>query len=500
MAYTQKDIALLLSHNKNVKIEATLLDNNYQEIESMSGRTKSATYDISAESNIRRTSSITLTVPKKDQIRLDFKNTWINRMVELTCGIYSMEDQDYVWYKLGRMLMVDGSTSYNATTQEVKLSLMDLMASMTSDRGSQMGLKMTIPSGSNVRNSIITIVTTFSPFKKYKVCEFEDVIPYDIVIDAGKYPYDALKEILNIFPTYEMFYDKDGTFTVQKIPTKIEDPIDVPKEIFDSTLISFGDSVKMSNVKNTTEIWGRSLTSTYTATSCITNGSQYSVTISDTFEALVFGETYCITPKSSCVNNQTMKIQDTEECGIYTEAGNGTYFAITAGKMIADVPYVLKYVDGRFVLQGELEIHVIVQEITEEPSALEKAQYKTKNACREVEWVINPESQFACTINGIGNIDREIRQVLQGGEYGNIYTTELAYERAKYENWLKTRLQDTVTIETLLIPWLDVNDKIEFTSPDSGKVETYMVQTIGYDFTHWTMNVKCSRFYPYYPW
>lgn len=500
MGYTQKDIELLLSHNKQIRIEATLLDNNYQKVESLSGRVKSAPYSISSESDIRRTSSITLTVPKKDNLRLDLKNTWIDRMVDLECGIFDRKTNDYNWYNLGRMLMVDGSTTFDASTQEVKLSLMDLMASMTADRGSQMGLEMLIPAGSNVRNSIIAIVTTFSPFKRYNICEFEDTIPYDIVVSAGKYPYDALKEILSLFPTYEMFYDKEGIFTVQKIPTKIEEPIDTAKNIMDKVLIKYGDSVKMSNVKNTTEIWGRSLKAMYTASECKSNGSRYNVTIGELFEALVAGETYGITPQTTSVIGQTMKIQETEEYKIYEQAGDGTYSELSEGKMISGIPYVLKYVDGKFVLQGELEIHVIVQEIIEEPSEGTKTDYKANNACREVQWVINPESPFACVINGIGDIDREIRQVLQGGEYSNIYTTELAYERARYETWLRTRLQDTVTFESILVPWMDANDKIEFTAPDTGKAGVYIVQTIDYDFARWTMSVKCSRFYPYYPW
>lgn len=500
MSYNQRDLELLLSHNKKIRVEATLLDNNYQKLESMSGKIKSAPYNISSESDIRRTCSLTLTIPKKDRIRLDFKNTWIDRMVDLSCGIFDNLSQDYVWYDLGRMLMVDGNTTFDASTQEVKLSLMDLMASLTSDRGSQMGLEMLIPAGSNVRNSIIAIVTSFSPFKRYNVCEFDDVIPYDLIINAGSYPYDALKEILNLFPTYEMFYDKEGIFTVQKIPTKIEDAIDLGKDILDNTIIKYGDSVKMSNIKNTTEIWGRELNATYTATSCESNGTRYDVTIDETFEELVVGDTYCITPKITSVEGQTMKIQDTAEYKLYEQSGDGTYKDLTMGKMIADIPYVVKYVDEKFVFQGELNIHVIVQEIVEEPSLDTKHDYKNSNACREVQWVVNPESPFACVVNSIGKIDREIRQVLQGGEYSNIYTTELAYERARYENWLRTRLQDTVTFDAILIPWMDVNNKIEFTAPDSGDVGIYIVQTIDYDFAKWTMSVKCSRFYPYYPW
>ena len=97
-------------------------------------------------------------------------------------------------------------------------------------------------------------------------------------------------------------------------------------------------------------------------------------------------------------------------------------------------------------------------------------------------------------------MDHEIRQVLMDGEYANIYTTELAFERARYENWKKTRLQDTSEISSIMIPWLDVNAKIAYTSPATGEVGTFLTQTIDFDFARWTMDVKCSRFYPYYPW
>ena len=90
--------------------------------------------------------------------------------------------------------------------------------------------------------------------------------------------------------------------------------------------------------------------------------------------------------------------------------------------------------------------------------------------------------------------------MLQDGDYAKIYTTELAYERASYENWSKCRQQDTVDLEMILIPWLDVNNKIEYTSPMNGDVGQWLVKSISYDFANWTMKVRASRFYPYYPW
>lgn len=516
MAIEQRDIELLQSHNKRISVKIILLDDNYQEIDSISGRVRSASYDISAESDIRRTCSLTMTVAQKTHLNEEFRKTWINRMVELYCGIYDDAESDYRWYPLGRMLMTDGRTTYDATTQDIQLSLVDLMACLTASRGSQMGTDMLIPAGSNIRNVLASIVALFSPYKRYSIPEFEDTVPYDITIAAGRYPYDALKEVLNLFPYYEMFYDHDGVFTVQKIPTKVTDPVEIEDNILDPLLISEVNSVNFSDVKNTTEIWGRSLDALYTSGNVTTTGTCYNLSI-EGVEALVVGDTYSFSPPANSVAGQTMKINDLTEYGIYTEAvavdeetGEAvidtetghysyTYTPIVAGAMTAGIPYCVRYADSRFILQGELEIHVIVQESKAQPSDRAVQKFKEDNACRDVQWVINPDSPFACEENAVFGMDHEIRQVLMDGEYANIYTTELAFERARYENWKKTRLQDTSEISSILIPWLDVNTKISFTSPATGEVGIFLTQTISFDFTKWTMDVKCSRFYPYYP-
>lgn len=499
----KKNIELLRCHNKLVQMKVTLLDEHYIEVESLTGRIKgSPSYDVDADSDIRRTCSITLSIPAKDQIELDFEKTWDNRMVELSCGLFDWETKEYVWYKLGRMLMTSGESTYNATTQEVRLNLVDLMAMMTQERGSQIGETYLFRAGDVVKDLIEGVVAENTVFAQTNVCEFEDTIPYDAESNQGDYAIDVLHLIFDLFPYYEFFYDTNGVFNVQKIPTKISDPVDIGKETIDDMLISERKSVDFSQIKNTTEIWGRTLTGDYVAVECITSGNKYQVTIGDSFTELVAGEKYTIVPLSDSVAGQTMQIQSTSEYGIYTADGAGiTYTPIEAGAMKGGVAYIIRYFEEKFILEGELQIRCIVQEITEEPSESVKEAYKRSHSCNNVKWIVNPDSPFACRINPVtGSIQGEIRQVLTDGEYENIYTTQLAYERATYENWLACRQQDTVDIEMILIPWMDINDKIEYTSPVSGEVGTWLVKSISYEFSNWTMTVKATKFYPYYPW
>lgn len=501
-ATIQKYMDLIRSHNKKVRLKVSLLDNYYNVVDSLEGKIKGVpSYDMESDSEIRRTCSITLTVSIKEHLTLDFENTWNNRMVELACGLYDWDSKEYVWFNLGRMLMTSGESVYDAVTQDIKLNLVDLMAAMTQERGNQIGFSYSIPAGSNIKTSIEQFVAENTPFGRTQVCAFDDTIPYDLSSNPEDYPVDVLKQIFDLFPYYEYFYDSDGKFVVQKIPMKISDPIDFSKEFLDDLLISEKKSVDFTQIKNTTEIWGMELSGDYIGINCTTVGDCYNVTIDETFTELVNGETYTVTPLTNSVLGQKLKLQDTTAYQIYVADGAEiNYTPIAAGAMKAGVPYVLKYFEEKFVLQGELLIRCIVQEITAEPTSTVKDAYKVAHSCNNVQWIINPDSTFACTLDSItGSIMGEKRQVLTGGEYDNIYTTQLAYERASYENWLKCRQQDTVDIDMILVPWMHINNKIQYTSPVTGDVGTWLVKNISYDFSNWTMTVRATRFYPYYP-
>ena len=88
----------------------------------------------------------------------------------------------------------------------------------------------------------------------------------------------------------------------------------------------------------------------------------------------------------------------------------------------------------------------------------------------------NPESPFY--INGTMG---SVRLVLQGGDYDNIYTSELAQIRANWELYNYCRLQDSITIDVIPLYWLDVNTLISITLPNkqgTSTTEEYLVKQI----------------------
>ena len=107
----------------------------------------------------------------------------------------------------------------------------------------------------------------------------------------------------------------------------------------------------------------------------------------------------------------------------------------------------------------------------------------------------NPESPFYI-YSSVG----EIRLVLYSGEYDNIYSDELAQQRANYELWKRTRLEDTITLTCVPIPWLDVNQLVEYTSHESSETHQYIIKSITTDYNETgTQTIVMSRYYPLYP-
>ena len=57
-----------------------------------------------------------------------------------------------------------------------------------------------------------------------------------------------------------------------------------------------------------------------------------------------------------------------------------------------------------------------------------------------------------------------------------------------------TAMRDTVTLSLIIIPWLDVNQKIEYTPSISGTTGQYIIQSISWSTLEGTMTMTLYRF------
>ena len=92
-----------------------------------------------------------------------------------------------------------------------------------------------------------------------------------------------------------------------------------------------------------------------------------------------------------------------------------------------------------------------------------------------------------------------IRIVLYGGEYDNIYSDDLAKQRADFEIYQRSRLNDSISMETIPIPWMDANIVISHRFGQKQEPSKYIVKSFNVDYaTGGTMTINAISWYPYY--
>ena len=111
----------------------------------------------------------------------------------------------------------------------------------------------------------------------------------------------------------------------------------------------------------------------------------------------------------------------------------------------------------------------------------------------------NPSSPFYVGDPiGSSSVGR-IRIVLYGGEYDNIYSDDLAKQRADFEIYQRSRLNDSISMETIPIPWMDANIVISHRFGQKQEPSKYIIKSFSVDYaTGGTMTINAITWYPYY--
>ena len=106
----------------------------------------------------------------------------------------------------------------------------------------------------------------------------------------------------------------------------------------------------------------------------------------------------------------------------------------------------------------------------------------------------NEAPQSAFSIDKIG----EKTIVLTGGDYENIPSDTLAQERADIELYWRSNMQESITLETIPVPWLDVDTIITYSKKQESTPIKYIVKSISCDYTTGgaTMSINAAKFYP----
>ena len=382
---SQQEYNVAKQNGRIIHTKIYLLNHKLIKVDEISGVVlDGATFTIDATSDIRRSCSISL-IPKDSSFDIkQGSKIWMDKYVQIYIGIEDIKNNNEVVYtNMGIYLVNNPTQTYSASNNTLTINGIDMMARMTGLRNGYLdGIEYQVKADSSIQGAMQSTIE-LAGFTKYRIDEPTiKETPNDISISIGGTVYDILSQLAEINANYQMYFDTNGVFYYNQIPSGDNEQIRVDDDIWQRNLISYDTSINFEDVKNVIEVYGKTLE-------------------------------------------------------------NG------------DVPYGIS-IDS------------------------------------------NPESPFY--VNGeLGTI----RIVLQGGEYDNIYSQELAEQRADYELYLRCRLQDQITINCVPIYWLDVNWLVEITLPNKQGVEEtnqYIIKNINTTLgVNGTQSITMMKYYPFYP-
>lgn len=557
---TNEDFELLDQSQIILYLSVQIKDRNDVIIDEVHGMIDGGSFSIDANSDVRRTMSVQMTPVKSDDDAIwngvmpnttfdmsERANLWIDNKEILQCGIKNIRTDQIKWYQLGVFILQDENLTYDATTHQMTIDCGDLMLKLDGTVNGQLGqLTIKIPAYEEdadgnptkyniIRDVMIKTITQMAGVENYMVDDIGELdgmaqynpdyqsyrtahplwnnVPYDLEFSAGCSVLDIVSKLRDLYPNYETYFDEYGVFVCDMIPTCYYDTVYLRDDILQKYLISESVSRKLDTVRNVVEVWGESLDADYYSEEVTDTDGVYTCSISGLTEKYMNGDKIALKVPSTNAANQKININGLGAIEIYNEELD---VPLAAGTLEANNVYVFtskKIYDSsakdssiKFYLSGAYQCHgiAILSDGTVEKDGwtdpdtgtkydkYSKAYFETKYNCKNCEvWVI-PDSPY--TVQKIG----ERMDCKTGDEYSSITADSLALARAHYELWKDARLTDSITLTTLIMPWLDVNTKVTYKPQNSDFINQYIIKSVSHDFSGMTTTIEMMTFYPLY--
>lgn len=472
MAYspTQEDINLVKQQQKEITIKVELLNKKFKILESIEGNLVSDNLNIDSESKQRRSYSCNLVVTDSTFLLGEDKKVWIDKYLRVYYGIKSVRTGNIHWYRLGTFTYINASYSHTATDDSLSLTCADMMADYDGTKNGQMinFYKLLIEAGQDIRTTVVGLLQD-AGISNYYVEDIGKEIPYDIEFTDAVTYCDVWTKICELYDSWEFFFDVDGKFIWRQIPTGLSDAVILDDTLISQIYVTEKIDYDFSNIYNVTEIWGQVLElqneDRYADASTYTDNI-YSVELEgiESWEDVDHLDKIAFKVCSDCEDGAMFSVNGLDAIPIIHDDGS----FLEAGDLLADTVYVFMYrrnlndsIQNCLYLLGQYQAHAIYKET-------------------------NTECPFS-----IQNLGYEIPQRLN---YEDLYSDDLCYNQAEYLTYQSTAMQDTLTLELLVIPWLDVNQKISYTSKQTGETNQYMIKSLSWSTLNGTMTMTLYKF------
>ena len=510
---TQYDINLMRQKTNVISVIVKVLDMEFKAIGEVTGELVSDNFSFDVDSDIRKTMTLDFVV-KNNSVNIgENKKLWINKYIQIILKKKDLRTGNFAEYDKGIYVLQDYSLTYSATDYSISLKCADMVCLYNGDiAGALKGqvtkiekkdLDVNADGIATVRSAMLKIML-WAGITKYKIGDMNKEFPYEsLEFSSSQTWWDMVVEVRDLYPGWETFFDIDGTFICQPIPTAKDDIVVLDNSFWSPIVIDESITCDLFSVKNATKVWGKTLECDRYADSVTYNSSNNTYTAN--FSALPIENDGAISTGTVLamdipnVNGDSPKIiikntanDKTTTVGTY-DIIDDSYEKIKANVFEKDKTYVFKFRRKQLYFLGQWQILAVSYLVAKEPTEEIKQADIAREGTRNVYYVVNPDSPFCREYIG------ERMQVLSSGDCEKIDSDEKAIERAEFENWQSARLSYSLTLNTIFVPFIYGNEKIGYTLKSTGEYKEWIIKSVSGSWMSGTMSISLAEFYPLYP-
>ncbi|GLC79190.1 DUF5048 domain-containing protein [Lacrimispora brassicae] len=477
---TQIDLSILKQGKQEIFLKVELLNPNFKILDSLEGHIINDSFSIDSESLQRRSYNFDLVILSSSFMIGKDKKIWMDKRIRVFYGVKSLRSKEIIWYQLGVFCYVNMKYVHSNSERKLSLSCADLMALYDGTLNGQIGgygssnntpdyaiKNLLIPAGEDIRSSVIATLKE-AGITNYVVEDIGKPIPYDLTFETGSTYVDVWTKIRDLYDSWEFYFDTDGTFIWRQSPTCFGEPVILDNSIMQSIIIDENSDMKFTGIYNVTEVWGKVLeldnNDRYAETSAYSDNT-YRVNFSiynswedvDNLTQLAFKVCAGNLPNPKfTINSFSPAIP------IYDGSGD----PLKAGDLKKDHIYVFRYrrlnpTQNALFLLGQFQCYGRYAEMSE-------------------------DCPFSVTSLGY--------EIPQSFDYSTLSDDAACFNQAEYLTYKTTAMMDTINLTTLVVPWLEVNTKIEYTPKYSNEKSQYIIKNLSWSTGNGTMNVTLYKF------
>lgn len=485
MAYeiTQSDLDLLKQSSQEVHLKVELLNKQWKILDSLEGVIINDNFSVNNDSPQRRSYSCDLAVTDSSFIIGKDKKIWLDKRIRVYYGIKSLRHNEIFYYRIGTFVYVSMDYKNSQTEHILSLVCADLMAEYDGTLNGQLGgygsanteqehiaQGLRIPAGQDIRQSVIALIKE-ARIENYIVEDIKKVIPYDLEFNTGVTYYEVWKTICELYDSWEFFFDVDGNFIWREIPNCRDSPVVLDDSMMQYLVIDESAASSFDNIYNVTEVWGKVLElgneDRYAESSSYTN-NVYHISLSDYSSWDDIDNLIQIAVKISADNGYAPQFSVNNFSPIPVYDGDGN--PLTQNALKANTIYVFRY-----------------RRLSVDENGISSALFLLGQYQCYGKYVENSDE---CPFS-VKNLGYEIMQSL---DYSGLSDDSACYNQAEYLSYSSTAMMDTITLNTLVIPWLEVNMKIRYTPKYNHTANQYIIKNFSWSTGSGTMTLTLYKF------